>query len=126
MTPIWHPQPQSNSKGYLAHEEYLLFLTLFLLFQPFILHAVFATSTRSDFHSPTKHFIGTAETTDGQFNNLTNQPNLKNIRNRLKGRPFAWYNPRSNPYRSASNPFADERKWRRRCRKRSLDNVGSF
>lgn len=29
--------------------------------------AVFTTSTRSDFHSPTKHFIGTAETTEGKF-----------------------------------------------------------
>ena len=38
----------------------------------------------------------------------------KHFRNRLKDRPFSWYNHRLNPYRSAWNPLADEKKWRRR------------
>jgi len=35
----------------------------------------------------------------GEFVNRINDPALRKIRNRLRDRLFAWYNPEKNPYR---------------------------
>lgn len=53
------------------------------------------------FNHTSTHELYDLEADPGEFRNRIDDPALKNTRNRLKDHLFAWYNPDSNPYRSA-------------------------
>jgi choline-sulfatase len=51
------------------------------------------------FNHGSTHELYDHETDPGEFVNRINDPTLRKVRNQLRDRLFAWYNPEKNPYR---------------------------